>query len=162
MQYVVGFLINKELRTVALVRKLRPNWQKGRLNGIGGKIEPGELPLEAMRREFREETGYDSIAWKHFCTLEGEHDPRVIDPDADWRVYLYYEFTDTQLSYLIHQATDEEIVIRSIDVVTGLHVTSDCLPNLTWLIPMALNMEKDRANSFHIWERYNAGHLKQD
>lgn len=40
-----------------LVLKDRPAWQKGRLNLVGGKIEPGETPTHAAMREFLEESG---------------------------------------------------------------------------------------------------------
>lgn len=43
---------------ILVVEKHRPNWQKGRLNLVGGKIEPGESIDMAARRELLEETGY--------------------------------------------------------------------------------------------------------
>lgn len=55
--YVLGFLVSTNFAQVALIGKLKPEFQKGRLNGIGGKIEPGEKPIDAMSREFWEETG---------------------------------------------------------------------------------------------------------
>lgn len=42
---------------VLLIRKAKPDWQAGLLNGIGGKVEFGEGILQATRREFYEETG---------------------------------------------------------------------------------------------------------
>ena len=53
--YVVGFLHYKD--EVVLLRKSRPPMLAGKLNGIGGKIEPGEHAVDAMVREFAEETG---------------------------------------------------------------------------------------------------------
>lgn len=159
MEYVAGFLINRETRTIALVRKLRPAWQKGKLNGIGGKIEPNELPLDAMRREFMEETGYDSLLWTNFATLSGggfaRLDPRVPELHEEWKIYFYYQFTESSLPYLVTARTDEEIVIRAIDASTGLHRVEEALPNLSWLIPMALNHERDRAQVFEIIEQHN-------
>ena len=55
--YVVGFLFNPDMTEVVLIKKNRPDWQKGLLNGVGGKIESGEDPITAMIREFKEETG---------------------------------------------------------------------------------------------------------
>lgn len=62
------------LGRVALVEKNRPEWQKGRMNGIGGHIEEGEAPWDAMVREFWEETGCrtEQLRWKNFVTLSGE------------------------------------------------------------------------------------------
>ena len=48
--YVLGFAFNKNFREVLLILKNKPQWQKGLYNGIGGKIEEGELPIEAMVR----------------------------------------------------------------------------------------------------------------
>jgi hypothetical protein len=38
VEYVVGFAFDTDGR-VALIRKNRPEWQAGRLNGIGGHVE---------------------------------------------------------------------------------------------------------------------------
>lgn len=53
--YVCGFAFTEDGR-VLLIRKARPDWQAGLLNGIGGKVEKGETPTGAMMREFEEET----------------------------------------------------------------------------------------------------------
>ena len=57
-EYVVGFCFDPSLHHVVLVRKNRPEWQKGRLNGVGGHIEESDPDAKyAMDREFGEETG---------------------------------------------------------------------------------------------------------
>ena len=38
-KYVLTFLFTSDYKNVWLIEKNRPNWQKGSLNGIGGKIE---------------------------------------------------------------------------------------------------------------------------
>lgn len=55
-KYVLGLAFD-DLGRIALIKKLKPEWQKDRWNGIGGKVEEGEAPIDAMTREFREETG---------------------------------------------------------------------------------------------------------
>jgi len=42
---------------VLLVKKKNPPWQVGKYNLVGGKIEPGESPVDAAIREFIEEAG---------------------------------------------------------------------------------------------------------
>lgn len=65
--YVCGFVFSQDFKQVWLIRKNRPKWQAGRLNGIGGGVDAGESPLAAMVRECREE-----------CTVETE--------EKDWAV----------------------------------------------------------------------------
>lgn len=52
---------------VVLIRKTKPEWQAGKLNFVGGKVEDDETPLDCMVREFREETSVDIPAddWKY-------------------------------------------------------------------------------------------------
>ena len=64
-------MFDDRLDYVALIRKNRPAWQAGKLNGIGGHIEPGEFPIDAMIREFYEETGAKTkmSTWAYVMTL---------------------------------------------------------------------------------------------
>ena len=55
--YTVGFIFDSTLEEVALMEKTHPEWQKGKLNGIGGKVEDGEIVISCMIREAEEETG---------------------------------------------------------------------------------------------------------
>lgn len=54
--YTVCVLFDGYLRNVLLVRKARTDF-KGKLNGVGGRVEPGEDPYEGALREIYEETG---------------------------------------------------------------------------------------------------------
>lgn len=60
IKYCLGFAFNWNRSEVILIEKNRPDWQKGHLNGVGGKVEIGEGPGMAMRREFKEETGLET------------------------------------------------------------------------------------------------------
>lgn len=76
-EYVVIFAsISPEIeqREVLLVLKDRPEWQKGKLNLPGGKIEEGESPVAAAVRELKEETGLDPIGVepKIMGTIKGQ------------------------------------------------------------------------------------------
>lgn len=99
-RYVLGLMFNSQQDLVALIRKDEPAWQKGYLNGIGGKIQGEELPREAMVREFQEETGMATrpaqwleFLWMHgptgdggefevrcFCTVGRLEDLKTMDP----------------------------------------------------------------------------------
>lgn len=121
--YVAGFLIDNDARTVALVRKGKPAWQAGRLNGIGGKIEDGEDDSQAMRREFLEEAGVDisEAMWEVFAVVAG-----------DWGSVTFFRvFGPTSA---VRTMESEPIEVHSLDALP----LDECLPNLSWLIPLAL------------------------
>jgi len=50
---VVGFCFTLNQQLVVLILKNKPEWQRGKLNGVGGKIkiDTDESPLDAMVRE---------------------------------------------------------------------------------------------------------------
>lgn len=143
-KYVIGFAIDSYLDKVALIKKNRPDWQAGLFNGIGGKVEAGELPGDAMVREFREETGYNQAtdSWVPFATLIGHN-----QADSEYfEIFCFYmEFTDfNELS----STTDEQVMILDFDQVTS----DNSVPQVTWLIPMAKTfaLGKERATEFEI------------
>lgn len=57
MEYTLAFLFTEDLRKVWMIEKQHPEWQKGLLNGIGGKIQPGEDRKLSCIREIKEEAG---------------------------------------------------------------------------------------------------------
>ena len=132
VDYVAGFAFDERESKVALILKTRPDWQKGRLNGIGGHIEPGETPLAAMHREFEEETG-GSALWQQFATLCGD----------GFAVHFFCGVTVDPLESL----TDEQVVWVAVD-----DLPDNVLPNLRWLIPMA-RTQQSRDWPFVIRER---------
>lgn len=71
IEYVLGFMFNEDESKVLLIMKNRPAWQAGKLNGVGGKIEAGETPIQAMEREFAEETGFVA---KHYIPFSDNAD----------------------------------------------------------------------------------------
>jgi 8-oxo-dGTP diphosphatase len=138
-EYVAGFLFANGGYAVVLIRKEKPAWQAGLLNAVGGKIEPNETPEQAMRREFIEEAGVDVDSWKKFCVLQGE----------GFRVHFFSTF-DTAKYNAVQSCTNEQVIRTYIDRIKP----SACLPNVIWLISMALAMDRDRADHFVIEERY--------
>lgn len=145
-QYVVGFLFDDSANAVLLIEKQGPEWQKGKLNGIGGKIENHESPREAMVREFEEETGVKVTQWQHFASLGDSQNNR-------FRVYFYFAFSNKAVSEAISK-TDEKIIIADLDRLRFLNT----IPNLKWLIPMALSMRAElKLEAFQISEIYKEG-----
>ncbi len=122
-EWVVGFLFDLDADKVVLIRKNRPEWQAGKLNGVGGKVEHDELPADAMGREFREETGVVHDDWHHFADLKWE----------EGIVHFYRAFVTPEKRDRCCSMTDEDIVFVYTDEISSEDVT----PNLRWLIPLA-------------------------
>lgn len=130
--YVVGFAFSLGSHKVALIRKERPEWQKGKLNGIGGHIEPGESPSQAMTREFEEETG-------------------VKIPLRNWNLFVHMLFPSAEIYFFktlvpllifennIHTTTDEHIIKIDHRELGQAGV----IPNLRWLVPLAAYTDDD-------------------
>lgn len=76
-EYVLGFAFDEKAQNVVLIEKLRPEWQKGLYNGIGGKVERNDnTNYTAMCREFYEETRVHTVPdmWKNFGNMVFEED----------------------------------------------------------------------------------------
>lgn len=127
---VAGFLFDNTLRYVALILKEKPPWQAGRMNGIGGKVEPGETPSAAMSREFLEETRMIIRDWTLFAKLSREF---------DWSVdFFYARATYQDMKAQISKVEIEAPVIVEVAYIQHYH-EAIMIPNLKWLIPMAIN-----------------------
>lgn len=127
---VVGFAFSDDLRTVLLIRKRRPASQAGKLNGVGGKVEPGETFLDAMVREFREESGIDTSPadWTHFATLDA---PR-------WQVAFFKAVLPLSVLVRAEQGpmlTHEQLELHSL---VGLR-DQVTMRNLRWMVPFCLD-----------------------
>lgn len=131
-EYVCGFLFTEDKKNVVLIDKLKPEWQAGLLNGVGGKIEPGEAATAAMIREFEEETGL-FLPWGNmFCVLTQTSRP---NPDEHWRVYFFSKFVGHQYDVdSLKQMTSEYVQWYEVATLQ----LDEIVPNLAWLIPMAL------------------------
>lgn len=116
-EYVLGFAFHQS--RVLMIRKERPEFMKGKSNGIGGKIEPGETPLAAMIRECREEAGLDGIPWQQ-CLMFYTGDGAL--------VHVFRAFTKKIWDYQ-QGLTDEEILIQDVEVWNG-----NWLSNLHWMV----------------------------
>jgi 8-oxo-dGTP diphosphatase len=142
-EYVVGFLFElhdlkytQETSNILLIQKEHPEWQKGYLNGIGGKIEPGELPIDAMNREFAEESGITGINWQHFAN--------VICGEKH-KVYFYRGFAKIDILNSSKQMTDESIYNIPLRHINHYNV----IENLKYLIPLALNYNLTKPVTFY-------------
>lgn len=137
-KYVLGLLFTQDLSQLVLIKKLNPTWQKGYYNGIGGKIEAGESSVRAMVREFKEETGVDILAemWTRFAKI---HRPNIYDVD----VY----FARSNLALNAKTVEQEQVVLVKVN-----NLPAKLIPNLKWLIPLALDEQADFSKVVEVQE----------
>lgn len=142
-KYVAGFLFDEKRERVALVLKSRgPSAVVGKWNAIGGKrIDSTDLGLgwesgfAAMYREFREEAGVLVTTWSRFLRLRGD----------DWEVEFFHAF-DSEALGQVRTMEDETVM------VWGLDEPPVWVPNLKWIIPMALGHEDDHVHVYDVRE----------
>ncbi len=123
-KYTLGYIFKPDLKKVLLVHKLDPEWQNGKINGVGGKVEEGESALNCIVREIKEETNLstDKEKWIHLGNIHGE------GWYMDLFVYLYRgNINDAQ-------KTGKE----KIEWFDPENLPKNVIPNLRWQIPLAL------------------------
>lgn len=121
--YVLGLMFSPDFDKVVLIRKTHPDWQKGKLNGVGGKIEFGENPSAAMVREFMEETG-------------------VQTNESDWGQFLLMRFPEAEIFVFASVWSDCPKLKALIEETPSVMNLSEVfflktVRNIQWLIPMA-------------------------
>jgi 8-oxo-dGTP diphosphatase len=127
--YVLGFYFFEGRNKLILIRKNRPEWQAGLLNGVGGKVELKDVTTrEAMMREFEEETGIitQNKEWKYVGLLNF--------PEAE--IFVYAGECLGELNEFFTSCTDE--VVEEFNV-RDLQNRNDVVHNLRSLIPLALD-----------------------
>lgn len=139
-RYVLGFLFRENRTSLVLIRKEKPRWQAGLLNGIGGKIEGDESEYDAMVREFREETGVDTSksGWRQFCEMSGDgfvvYCFKALDSDA-------WEKAASEETELVEKHHPDQLNQQ------------DCISNLLWLVELAL--DENYGKDFYVTARYS-------
>lgn len=124
-RYVVGFVFTPDFKQVLFVLKNRPDWQVGKLNGIGGKIESDESDVRAMVRECQEECALKTkeADWQLVCTMTG----------PEWEVVFFGAIWTDDRSQA-KTMTDE-----AIDWYATNPLPNNIIVNLRWLVPLAMN-----------------------
>jgi len=139
--FVLGFLFSPSLDEVVLLKKNRPPWQKGYLNGVGGHVEQNESPLEAMNREAKEKFDYTGH-WTYFGRIENKISGGLID-------CFYSIFPNENLDVKSNSDEKAMIVITESIIESGLEgkkpMGISILPNVPLLIAAA--MTRIRYNS---------------
>lgn len=126
--FVVGFAFTKDKKAVLLIKKNRPEWQKGLLNGVGGKVDLGETHKQAMIREGFEETGL-YLKWYYRGYMTG-----INNDGSRFHCEIFYSFDDKIWKY--NQPTDEKPAIYRVDDI--IKNRYPMVLNLGFLIPYGL------------------------
>lgn len=136
MNYVVGFAFNKEKTKLLLIKKTKPEWQAGLLNGIGGKIENYDFtPYHAMTREFFEESNIKTTkeSWYQFAKLDSNY----------FELHCFVGFFDEDYLQTFEDMTEEKISLVNIQDLFE-HQFKGCISNLKWLISICLDEDLHR------------------
>jgi len=143
-KYVVGFMFTNNCQNVILIRKKKPLWQEGKLNGVGGKIELNETPLTAMIREYHEEAGVVFDKWDNFLTIQY----------LSCTVYFFKGFDDG----CFYQSETKELEnIEKIEI--GHWPFNEVIPNLNWIINLALDPDIEHTEAM---EEYRQAGIREE
>lgn len=124
-------LATQPLEVLLIMKPDADDWQHGRLNGVGGRLQNGESPIEAMIREFHEETGVDTTLddWLPVCRLEKE---------GEWTLWV---FTSVMLKVFEGYTSDEGVVAQHPADLAFLHTMHEVLdPTAAWLLLASLDI----------------------
>lgn len=106
---VLGLVFSEDLSEIVLIRKNRPTFLAGMLNGVGGQVEGGESHRSAMEREFKEETGVRIIpGWSLLDTAKFDNNSMFV-----WTCRADISQVATK--------TDEEIIICNVAKIYEEH-----------------------------------------
>lgn len=126
--YCLGFIFDHYKNRVILIEKTKPDWQVGKINGVGGSVEEGETPRMAMAREAKEETNIGTFEsdWIPIGTMEAP---------PDWVVHVFV--TKIHRSrFSPHAIYVDEGRVDNYPISSLPH---NLLASLRWLIPIALD-----------------------
>lgn len=119
-KFTVGFVFTPGFEKVLLVHKEKPDWQKGLMNGLGGKYEPGESAEDCVSREVEEEAGLaiPPQLWRYVGKIEAE----------TWCVDVLCAIWDEDPAEA-RKCDYEEVEWVSVD-----ELPSNVISNIPWLI----------------------------
>ncbi len=131
--YVLCFLFGPAFNQqdeVLLIRKKRPRWMRGKLNGVGGKVETPETAQDALSRIVSKETGLDITGHtmgEPFTTLHFSNTRNIVFCYTSNRKYTRSAQT----------MTDEAVAHYGYPQCLQ---RKDLADHLRWLLPLAVEV----------------------
>jgi 8-oxo-dGTP diphosphatase len=139
LRYTICFI--KQGNKILLLNREKPDWM-GMWNGVGGKIEAGETPIENIKREIYEETGIE---------IEKVEDKGIVTWTVDGvktgGMHLYLAELPMTVLYETPRKTDEGILDwKEIDWI--LHPDNiGVAHNIPYFLPIMLR--EDSCYEYH-------------
>lgn len=123
VDYVTGLLFSPDRKMVALIHKQQPLRQCGRVNGLGGKVENGESPQQAISREVHEEAG-------------------ILVPPESWTTFACIDrtpgdFVTCLFAYSGKIFRAKTMESERVELFPVGQLPENVIWNLRWLIPLA-------------------------
>lgn len=134
--YALGFMFDPSFERVALIHKLRPERFAGKVNGIGGKVDPGESTLDAMVREYEEEAGVktEPADWTRYACRSGN--------EKDGHPFLVDVFFAVGDPSQIRTMTDEAVAVYTVVGLPHLCREERGVPDLAWTVLLAVARQR--------------------
>lgn len=136
-QYVLNAIFNPAMTELLIIKKNRPDWQAGKFNLIGGKVEPKEMFMDAAIRETEEETG---------IVLDPENVKMVgfikDEPKEHFIVGCFVSITDDIYSF--KTKTDESVYLVNMDELRSIP-EDNRLENLLSLVELSKSCIKSKS-----------------
>lgn len=131
-QFTLGFIFDTSLKKILLVHKNKPAWQKGKINGIGGKLRKNESRKVGIRRETFEESGLiiPARSWTYVATIKDS---------PETTIYVLTAVYNNDLSDAKSKTGEKVQWFKTIKL------PNTTISNLMWLIPLCLNRLNDKA-----------------
>lgn len=114
----VAVALTKE-NEVILVKQFRKPMERDMIELPAGKTEPGEEPIETIKRELKEETGYTANSIKFMAKFN----PSVGYTSESLYIYLATELTPGETEFDEHEAID--VIKMPLDEAVEMVVRGD-------------------------------------
>ncbi len=92
--YSMGFAISHDGNQVLLLEKSKPAFLAGQWIGVGGHIEEGETPFEAMVREAKEEADLNPLPWTQIGVVGAPETPG--QPNNTAQIFMFAAKADLE------------------------------------------------------------------